>query len=61
MYLIATDSDKKAQKVQVSILLTCTGPKGCDIFSTFTFAAEGDSHKFEKVKNPIQSKWLTVG
>ena len=34
---------------QVSILLTCIGPKGRDIFSTFTFAAESDSDKLEKV------------
>ena len=37
LYLVATEKDKKPDKVKSSILLTCIGPKGREIYNTFIF------------------------
>ena len=36
-YLQATEKDKKDNKVKSSILLTCIGPQGREIYNTFNF------------------------
>ena len=41
-FLTATESDEKSDKVKTSILLSCIGPKGREIYETFQFATEGD-------------------
>ena len=35
LYLAATESDTKSDKVQSSILLTCIGQRGREIYDTF--------------------------
>ena len=41
-FLVATESVAKSDKVKSSILLTCIGQRGCDIYNTFTFATADD-------------------
>ena len=42
-YTLATELDKKAEKVQVATLLTIIGEEARDVFSTFTDWADEDS------------------
>ncbi len=58
-YLTATESDSKSDKVKTSILLTCIGEKGREIYDTFEFENAGDKlklkpvlKKFEEYCNP---------
>ena len=37
LYLTETESDEKDDKVKTSILLTCIGETGREIYNTFTF------------------------
>ena len=46
-YLTATEKDQKDNKVKSSILLTCIGPQGREIYNTFTFEEDGDKMKFD--------------
>ena len=48
-FLTATESDSKSDKVKTSILLTCIGSKGREIYETFAFAQEGDKLKLKPV------------
>ncbi len=48
-FLTATESDGKPDKVKTSILLSCIGPKGRDIYETFQFSTEGDNLKLKPV------------
>ena len=48
-FLTATESDSKSDKVKTSILLTCIGSKGREIYETFAFAEEGDKLKLKPV------------
>ena len=48
-FLTATESDEKSDKVKTSILLSCIGPKGREIYETFQFATEGDRFKLDTV------------
>eukprot|EP00794_Sanderia_malayensis_P014552 gene14552-16054_t len=48
-FLTATESDGKPDKVKTSILLSCIGPKGRDIYETFQFSTEGDKLKLKPV------------
>jgi hypothetical protein len=47
--LTATESDSKSDKIKTSILLTCIGPKGREIYETFSFPQEGDKLKLKIV------------
>ena len=47
LYLTATESDEKDDKVKTSILLTCIGKKGREIYNIFTFTEEGDKFDFD--------------
>ena len=47
--MLATESDGKDNKVETSILLTCIGEQGRDIYHTFEFATAGDEFKFDRV------------
>ena len=49
LFLQATENDTKPGKVQTSILLTCIGAKGRDIYSTFTFEPDADKHVLGRV------------
>ena len=47
-YMTATESDGKENKVKSSILLTCIGDKGREVYSTFNLA-EADKLKLDKI------------
>ena len=42
LYLTATESHEKNDKVETSILLTCIRKKGREIYNTFAFTEKGD-------------------
>ena len=46
-YLAATEKDQKDNKVQSSILLTCIGAQGREIYNTFTFNDNEDKMNFD--------------
>ena len=48
-FLAATESDGKSDKMKTSILLTCIGSKGREIYDSFTFEAVGDEMKLDAV------------
>ena len=48
-FMIATESESKSEKIKSSILLTCIGEKGREIYSTFTFDEEDDKMKLQKI------------
>ena len=45
LYLVATESDKKSEKIKSSILLTCIGQQAREVYNTFTFAEPEDKLK----------------
>ena len=45
VYLVATESDTKSDKIKTSILLTCIGERGREVYETFEFTTAGDSFK----------------
>ena len=45
LYLTATEKDAKSDKIKTSILLTCIGKQGREIYNTFQFK-EGEEMKF---------------
>ena len=49
LYLTATEAEGKPEKVKSSILLTCIGPKGREIYNTFEFTDATDKMKMSKV------------
>ena len=61
MCLTATEKDVKNDKVKISVLLTCIGQKGREIFKTFNFDNPGDERlasvleKFSEYCNPKQN------
>ena len=48
-FLDATEINEKSNKVKTSTLLTCIGPKGREIYDSFSYAADGDNMKLDKV------------
>ena len=48
-FMIAIESDTKADKIKSSIFLTCIGVKGREVYSTFTFESEDDKLKIKKI------------
>ena len=48
-FLTATESDEKPNKVKTSILLSCIGPKGREIYETFQFDTAKDRLNFDTV------------
>ena len=53
LYLTATEKDGKSDKIKTSILLTCIGKQGREIYNTFQFE-EGDDMKFNIVLQKFQ-------
>ena len=53
--LVATESDAKSKKVKTSILLTCCGERGREIYETFEFAYEADSMKLKNVLDMFEA------
>ena len=54
LYLTATESDGKGDKGKTSILLTCVGKKGREIYNTFTFTEEDDKYRLDVVLEKFQ-------
>ena len=52
LYLTATESDGKGDKVKTSILFTCIGKKGREIYNTFT--DEDDKYRLDVVLEKFQ-------
>ena len=48
-YLTATEKDGKSEKVKTSVLLTCIGQKGREIYETFNFDNPGDEMRLASV------------
>ena len=48
-YLIATEKNDKSDAIRSSILLTCTGKKGREVYNTFTLATDHDKMKFTRI------------
>ena len=48
--LVATEKDKKENKIKTSILLSCIGPQGREIYNTFTFSQEADSFDYKIIE-----------
>ena len=46
LYITAAEKDKKSDLVKSSILLTCIGKKGQEIYNTFSFDNVDDNMKF---------------
>ena len=53
-YMVATESDGKSDKIKTSILLTCIGEQGREIYQTFELTG-GDNMKLEPVLNKFSS------
>ena len=53
LYFTATEKDGKSDKIKTSILLTCIGKQGRDIYNTFQFV-EGEEMKFKIVVQMFQ-------
>ena len=49
IFLDATEASTKEDAIKVNILLNLIGPKGMDIYRTFTYTTEGDNKKLNKV------------
>ena len=49
LYLVATESDGKSEKVKSSILLTCIGKRAREIYNTFTFGNDEDKMKVKPI------------
>jgi len=54
-YLVATESDTKSDKIKTSILLTCIGDRGWEIYETFEFTTAGDSLKLNPILNQFEA------
>ena len=54
-YLVATESDTKSDKIKTSILLTCIGERGREIYETFEFTNDGDSLKLKPVLDQFEA------
>ena len=54
-YLVATESDAKSDKIKTSILLTCIGERGREIYETFEFTTAGDSLKLNPVLDQFEA------
>ena len=52
-YFTATVKNNKDDKIKTSLLLTCTGQKGREIYETFTFDSADDKMKLEPVLNKL--------
>ena len=48
-YALATELNKKSEGVQVATFLTIIGEESWDVYSTFSWAEEGDAKKLKSV------------
>ncbi|XP_057290719.1 uncharacterized protein LOC130613381 [Hydractinia symbiolongicarpus] len=57
-YLVATEKDSKSMKVKSSILLTCIGPQGREIYNTFSFNDDEEAMDFDLIINKFNEYFL---
>ncbi|XP_046851902.1 uncharacterized protein LOC124445243 [Xenia sp. Carnegie-2017] len=55
LYLVATESHDKTEDIKTSILLTCIGKHGEEIYNTFTFSDEADKLKLKPVLEKFEA------
>ena len=55
LYITATESDEKEENIKTSILLTCIGKQGLEIYNTFTFTDERDKMKLKPVMDQFEA------
>lgn len=55
LYLVATEKDKKADKIRIALMLRCIGPRGIDIFKSFTFTGGKSIDKYSDVTEKFQA------
>ena len=55
IYLVATESDEKTDKVKANLLLHVIGDAAKQVYNTFTFAVEGDSLKLDKILEKFEA------
>ena len=55
LYLVATESHEKTEDIKTSILLTCIGKHGIEIYNTFTFSDEADKLKLKPVLEKFEA------
>ena len=54
-FLVATETDKKDNKVKISTLLTCIGQRSREVYYNFTFDDPADAMKYKNVIEKFDS------
>ena len=54
-YMCATESDQKSDKIKTSILLTCIGEQGREIYQTFELDTDTDKLKLQPVLAKVEN------
>ena len=49
LYITATEKTKKSDEVKSSILLTCIGPRGREVYNTFAFDDDSMKMNFNNI------------
>ena len=49
LYITATEKTKKSDEVKSSILLTCIGPRGREVYNTFVFDDDSMKMNFNNI------------
>lgn len=55
VYIVASGSSQKDEKIQTAILLHCAGPQILEIYDQFTWENEGDNNKPDKVLKKLEA------
>ena len=58
-FLVATESDSISDNIKSSILLTCIGQRGRDIYNTFTFATADNKLKLQPILAKLEEYCLS--
>ena len=58
-FLVATETDKKDDKVKTSTLLTCIGQRSREVYYNFTFDDPADAMKYKTVIEKFDSHFCT--
>ena len=53
--MVATEKDRKENKVKSSILLSCIGPQGREIYNTFTFSQEEENFDYNVIVQKFEN------
>ena len=58
LYLVATEKDKKENKVMSGILLSCIGPQSREIYNTFTSSQEAKNFDYNVIVRKFEIFWI---